>query len=389
MVISADALDGLYTKFNKSYSKWEVGNISVSTLGSDLNSNFDEKNPINREEASAHVVGLLDRMVNESNLSVMTSKGNIYSVKYADHIIDIATDSSHFAYSSYSIPFTGLVLHGYVNYAGSALNYSGSPDYDLLHAIENGASLYYILSYQNSEYMKEDLILNDYYGVDYQNWYDSVVESYSVLNGAIGKYQTYNIIDHRTLIAERVIDEDEAQANLNKLLNELLQTARIQLTEKVDEAYEAMAADPANIGRGVKVVFDTEALMLQATEVLNKSALEISATDFDEKLAALKLEFETEYAGTSENPAVVSFGRVEYTTEYDYVTDSFATDGKNYDYTEFTVDNDLVTMVTYYDRVTGDTVYFLINYNIYEVNVNLGGTVYTLGKYGFERIGGA
>lgn len=389
MVISADALDGLYTKFFKSYSKSGISNISVATLGSDLNSNFDEKNPINREEASAHVVALLDKMVSENNLSVMTAKGNIYSVKYADHIIDIATDSSHFSYSSYSVPFTGLVLHGYVNYAGSALNYSGSPDYDLLHAIENGASLYYILSYQNSEYMKEDLVLNDYYGVDYQNWYDSVVENYAVLNGAIGQYQTYNIVDHTVLIAERVVDAAEEAENFAKLRAELVEMAREQLLVKIDEAYEAMAADPANIGRGVKVVFNTEALMLQATGLLNKSYDELAATDFDEALAALKLAFETEYCGTSENPAVVDFGSVEYNTKYEYVTDSFATDGKNYDYTDLTVDNNLVTMVTYKDRVTGDTVYFLINYNIYAVKVNLGGTVYTLDKYGFAKIGGA
>ncbi len=391
MVISADALDGLFTKFMKSYSKYEVGNISVSTLGSDLNSNFDEDNPINREESSSYVVALLDKMAGENNLSVMTERGNIYSVKYADHIIDIATDSSHFSYSSYSIPFTGLVLHGYVNYAGSALNYSGSPDYDLLHAIENGASLYYILSYQNSDYMKEDLILNEYYGVDYKNWYDEVVENYATLNSAIGKYQTYNIVDHTVLIAERVVDDAEEAENLARLRAELIEMARTQILLKVDEAFEAMAADPANVGRGVKVTFNTDELLLQATEVLNVSMEALLATDFDELILALKTELETEYAGTSENPAEVVFGRVEYSTKYEYVTDSFATDGKNYDYTDLTVDNNLVTMVTYRDRVTGDTVRFLINYNIYSVKVNLDGTIYELDKYDFEPItaGGA
>ena len=391
MVISADALDGLYDKFIKSYTKYEISNISVSTLGSELNSNFDEDNPINREEASSYVVALLDRMVTENNFSVMTSRGNIYSVKYADHIIDIVTDSSHFSYSSYSIPFTGLVLHGYVNYAGSALNYSGSPDYDILHAIENGASLYYILSYQNSEYMKEDLVLNDYYGVDYENWYDEVVDNYAKLNVAIGKYKTYNIVDHTVLIAERIADENEEAANLEKLREELVDMAREQILSKVDDAYESMAQDPANVGRGVKVIFNTDELLVQATEVINVTMEELLATDFDELLLALKTELEAEYAGTSENPATVVFGRVEYNTQYEYVTDSYATDGKNYDYTDFTVDNNLVTMVTYKDRVTGDTVRFLINYNIYSVRVNLDGTIYELDKYDFEPIttGGA
>ena len=59
----------------------------------------------------------------------MANTGNMYSVKYMDHIIGVSTDSSHFKYSSYTIPFIGMVLHGFVNYSGSALNYSGSPDY--------------------------------------------------------------------------------------------------------------------------------------------------------------------------------------------------------------------------------------------------------------------
>ena len=390
MVISPDALDRLYSKFYSKYSDYKINNISVSTLGSDLNSNFDKKNPINREESSAYVVSLLDKMVTENQMNVMMSMGNVYSVKYAKHIIDISTDSSHFAKSSYAIPFTGLVLHGYVNYAGSALNYSGSPDYDLLRAIENGASLYYILSYQNTDALKEDIKLNKYYGVSYESWYDKVVETYAVLNGAIGQYQSYKIVDHTTLIAERVIDPIEDAANFKLLREELLEMVENQLKLKIDEAYEAMQGDDANLGRGVKAILDTDAIMQQATGLLNKTVEELCATDFDEKLAAIKASLEAEYPGKT-NSVVAELKEVNYQSKYAYVTDSLATD-KDYVYTEFTVDNDLVTMVTYEDPATGHKVAFIINYNIYSVRVNFGGgQEYTIPKYGFEpiTIGGA
>ncbi len=390
MVISPDALDRLYSKFYSKYSEYGIKNISLSTLGSDLNSNFDKKNPINREQSSAYVVSLLDKVVNENEMSVLLSQGNIYSVKYAKHIIDISTDSSHLSKSSYAIPFTGLVLHGYVNYAGSALNYSGSPDYDLLRAIENGASLYYILSYQNTDAMKEDEKLNKYYGVSYENWYDKVVETYAVLNGAIGQYQNYKIVDHRTLIAERVIDSDEDTANFKLLRDELLEMVENQIKLKIDQAYESMRGDDANLGRGVKAFIDTDAILQQATGLLNKTADELRATDFDEKLADIKASYEAEYPGKT-NSVVAELKEVNYQSKYAYVTDSLATD-KDYVYTEFTVDNNLVTMVTYEDPKTGHRVAFLINYNIYSVRVNLGnGQEYTLPKYGFEpiTIGGA
>ena len=389
MVISPDALDNLYTKFLKKYSKYDITNISVSTLGSDLNSNFNSKNPINREESSSYIVSLLDRMVNENDMSVMMSRGNIYAVKYADHIIDISTDSSHFAYSSYTIPFIGMVLHGYVNYAGAALNYSGSPDYDILRAIENGASMYYILSYQNTEAMKDDQVLNKYYGVSYTNWYDKLVENYAVLNEAIGKYQKWNIIDHKTILAERLIDDDESAANYASLRDEIFDLVKEQLDTKIDEAYESMFGDEANNGRGVKVVLDVDAILSQATELINTTLDELKASDLDERLAELKAAYEEEYQGT-DNSMVVNFSAIEYKSKYSYITDSHATD-ENYVYTDFTVDNNLVTMVTYENRETGEQVVFLINYNIYSVKITLeDGTVHELGKYDYEpiRIGG-
>ena len=73
-------------------------------------------------------------------------------------------------------------------------------------------------------------------------------------------------------------------------------------------------------------------------------------------------------------------------SKYSYITDSIATDN-DYVYTDFTIDNDLVTMVTYQDRATGDTVRFILNYNIYAVTVDLGnGQVYELDRYGFVPV---
>lgn len=389
MVISASSLDGLYSKFIKKYSDYDVGAVSLSTLGSDLNSNFDKKNPINREEAMDYVVDLLDRVVNTDKMSVMLEKGNIYSVKYADHIIDIPTDSSHYSFTSYSVPFIGLVLHGYVNYAGGALNYSGSPDYDLLHAIENGSALYFITSYRNTDSLKEDEVLNKYYGVDYKNWYAEIVETYDVLNDAIGKYQKYEIVDHSVIIAERLIDDAEHEKNMTTLRDELVDMIENEIKTKVNAAFDSMFDDPMNYGRGIKLTVDRGALITLACGILNYTEAELLATDFDEKLEAVADKYEELYDGVTTNqrgPLEVTLDTLEYNSKYSYITDSLATD-KDYVYTDFTVDNNLVTIVTYKDRETGDTVKFIINYNIYSVTVNLGdGEIYELGKYDFAVV---
>lgn len=394
MVISSDALDRLYTSFSSSYNNFGLSGISLSTVGSDLNSNFDEENPINREESLQNVITLLDRISGESSYSTMVSVGNVYTVKYADHIIDLATDSSHLSYSSYTIPFVGLVLHSYVNYAGAPLNYTGSPDYDILRAIENGASLYYILCYQNTEFMKEDEVLNDYYGVDYINWYDKIIEQYNILNDAIGDLQEFEIVDHKVVLAERIIDENEAKINREALLSEFVELVDKTAYDALNDAFDEMFDDPSSIGRDVSVLIDIEALIAQASLALNIEESELFVTgtaeapSFYDRLVQLADKYAKEYPEAS-GAYEVNVSSVNYVTKFDYVTDSDCYDGDEYDYTDYTVDNKRVVIVTYKHATTGETRTFVLNYNIYGVSVRLDAdTTVELDKYGFERIEG-
>ena len=395
MVVSTDSLDRLYTKFDKSYSKYDHKFISVATLGSDLNSNLDRDNAINRHDSSENVIALLDRIANTNGYEVMTSVGNSYALGYADHVLGISTDSSHFIYSSYAVPFIGMVLHSYVNYAGSPINYAGSPDYEILRAIENGASLYYILCYDNTEFMKEDELLNDYYGIDYQNWFDDLVQQYNTLNDVIGEYQNYEIIDHYTVIAERVIDEKEHNANMNSLKAEFLEQLVSYLEIKLDEKLDELGA-AKKYGVGIKLTVNVDKLIEQASEITNISVADLSAADAENGVSCFKddlLAVVNKYiaANNSEHAdaGLVNIERIaDYESVYDYVTDSKMTDTKaEYDYTDYTADNDRVVIVTYRHATTGDVVRFILNYNVYTVRVTLeDGQTKDLGKYGYEKI---
>ena len=389
LVVNPSALDRLYSKFESKYSKYDINNLSVSTLGSALNSNFDEKNPVNREQASQYVAAVLDKMANENNYSLMLDTGNIYTVEYATHILNATVDSSHFRYSSYAIPFFGMVLHGYVNYAGKPLNYSGSPDYDILRSIESGASLYYIVCYQNSSYMKDDQFLSKYYGVDYHNWYDDIVSTYKELDDAIGDLQKHEIVDHRTLIAERVIEAKEEEENYLLLEKELLELLDQQILASVDATLSALKADDANIGKRVKVDFtdeEVEALIATFADILNLTVEELKASDFDESVYALVASYEAAYAGASDSSMTVPvvFAGFNYISNYKFITDSTATD-LDYDYTKYTVDDGNVTMVTYKN---GDSIVrFILNYNNFSVTVRLDSeNTYELDKNSYVRI---
>ena len=420
MVITSDALDGLYSKFNKQYSKYKVDTLSVSTMGSTLNSNFDEDNSINREIAKEQVTNVLDRMANKSGYELMIDTGNVYAIEYATHILNLPIDSSRMKYASSTVPFVALVLHSYVNYTGTPLNYSGIPQYDILRSIESGAAPYYILCYKNSAHMKDDENLKKYYGIDYVNWYDSIITTYKVLNDELGPLQTYEIVDHKLLIAERVLTAEERVANEQRLMTEILVDDGMlydQISAAIDKALTELKANAAaNAGVRIKLKVEVASLMAQFAQLLNideetlttvslnlnenglrEGLLAILGEDtalfteesetvlFSAAVQAIAAKYEAEYCGSEDgNNYDVKVESIEYKSKYSYITDSTTFD-KDYVYTDYTNDNGNVTMVVYRDPVTGKEVTFILNYNSFDVVVNLGENSLVIGKYDFEK----
>lgn len=389
MVISSDVLEKHFDKFSKKYEKYDLNNISLSTLGSDINSNFDKKNSINRDESRENVVGLLDKV--SDNYSIMVDKGNIYSVKYADHILNISTDSSHFKYSSYTVPFIGMVLHGHVSYAGTPINYSGSTQYEILRSIENGAAPYYILCYQNVEYMKDDEQLNKYYGVNYDTWYDDILITYKELNLMLGKLQDYEIVEHTTIISERTKEDSELDANYLLLENEYIKLLREKIEKKIADEFDKLR-ELGDTDSRIKVEFVVGDICTDFSKIAENNGLktryDANETAFKAKIAEIVREYTLEYPGAQDNnvPVTISgFEEGEYVSSYNFYTNSDCLD-ENYRYTEYTLDNDKVVLVKYQK---GDSVcYFILNYNIYSVDVWFNGEEHTIPKYSYKPIQG-
>ena len=378
LVITADRLTELYSKFQKKYSKYDIQNLSVSTMGTDLNSNFDKKNSINREQAKDYVASALAAMKEE--YSLMLDGGNAYTLKYASHILNISTDSSHYRYSSYTVPFIGMILHSYVSYAGAPLNYAGNADYDALRFIESGAAPYYILAYQeqNTKKLKEDENLNKYYGVTYATWKSSVVEMYKYINGAIGGLQDYEITNHQVLIAERVWDVSEIEKTFAAQEDIFFTAAKASINEQIAEKLEEM-----NTGDGLKVKIDRDMLLEIFLEASQRTDSDAQLDQFKADLVAFCGVIEDNYNGTAFGGSVVELSIAPFDVDFSfYVTDSDATDKGAYKSTNYTVDNGNVVMVTYTKGT--EKVNFILNYNSYAITVRLNGQVIEVGSYAYE-----
>ncbi len=244
MAVSPAYFDHFYEKLMENYLAYEnVTGISVGSLGNTLNSDFDEDEPYNREDSKGFINKALEYIsgAKEDTLDVMVDGGNAYTWQYVDHILGAALDSSRYIKASYSVPFIGVVLHGYMNFTGTPLNMEGDVNYAKLKAIENGAAPYFTLSYQNTQLLKEDYYLSEYYSIRYDIWFDDVVEIYKELNNAMKDVQNKIIVDHQFLSGMRVPDVDELDRDTDQALDSIMDFLDNKAEYEAKQKSEAVA----------------------------------------------------------------------------------------------------------------------------------------------------
>jgi len=356
--------------------------ISVSSLGQYLNSDFDEDEPYHREDSKEFTTEAFDYL-DEHYSKVMTSGGNVYSWKYVDYITDIAIDSSRHGRSSATVPFLGIVLHGYVQTAGTAVNMEGNIDYAILRAIENGSSLQFILSYQNTALLKENEDTSEYYSVRYDIWRKDLVARYLEINEALKDVQTSTIEDHKFIDGVRIPNADEIAsdstdklfeaiykdildaANEKETLRVTLQNVRkyllawsdyVAMTEgTADDLYNTVAAAQlAEFKTAVAAVETAAAAVKAAQDAVDAAAatpaptegegegegetqeptleekLAAAKADYDAKVADMKAKYETYKATVAEAKKIAA----DYIAKYDFAKENFALLAENDVYTD-------------------------------------------------------
>ena len=238
LAISPEHFMYFYNKLTANYSKYTTSGISVSTLGQNINSNFDEDAPLNREDSKNYTVKLFEKLTEDYD-KVMTDCGNYYSWSYVDYIVNVPLSSSRYIKSSKSVPFMGVVLHSFVQFAGTPTNMEGNISYAFLKAIENGAGLYFKLVYRNAEKLKEDVKLSQNYSVRYDIWKDDMIIMYNQLNELVSDVQLSRIVAHKFLEGYRVPDQSEVDAdNAAKEEQEKLDKLQKDLEEAAKEMKE-------------------------------------------------------------------------------------------------------------------------------------------------------
>ena len=331
IAISPASYEKMYNHFSPLFLDYGNKNISVGTLGTDLNSDFDEDEPYHREDSKEFTTKLLGQM-NEEYDSIMVDGGNSYVMPYADVVLNATLSSSNYNKTSESIPFLGVVYHGSKVIAGSAINMEGDINESILNAIENGATMYFILSYQNTNLLKDNYTLSKYYSVKYDIWKSDIVKYYTKLNDATADLQTSYITGHDFLEAVRTPDADEVEAEA--------QLAEENWEKALEQAEKELVKEKRNDRLWARLDGeDYESMTLDVTkEEIEERAEEIFPTFTTEEDVAEKEQRYKTVSGT-------------------------------------------VVLVEYENGVK-----FILNYNSYDITVEYDGTTYNIGALDFARI---
>ncbi len=342
LALSPSAFDYFYSLIVGDLTDLGYTGISVRDLGMDVNSDFDEDEPYNREDSKEFIAELLSKMQEDSGGKVLTEGGNAYVLPYVSTIVGMPLEGSTYLNTSASVPFTGMVLHGYVNYSGRYTNEASDSRRETLKMIENGAYPYFLLAKQNTKL----LVGSTTYSISYDSWRDDMVEIYNFVNGALSDLQDVEFVSHDILIGERVPDEDE-RARDEKANEEALAEAEENLTAARTAYVNAVDLYNRLIAEGRSA--DAQRFYTNASTTTRKAYAD-AQTAYNEALAAAS----------------------ERTTDYDE-------DG-NYITTRYTVDDGSIVTVSYANGTR-----YILNYNNFSVKVTLDGASYTVPAFDYVK----
>ena len=159
----------------------------------------------------------------------------------------------------------------------------GNLDYAMLKAIESGSALKFILAYRNSNNLKNDVILNKYYSIDYSVWAPDIIALYNEISDALSDVQTSRIVKHEFVNgATRVPDADELERDAQAAADAAIEAEKLANINATEAERTA--------------ILNARKLVVKYAEMIKDGSLQTMLdTEFATKYAALLNTYNTAF----------------------------------------------------------------------------------------------
>lgn len=151
----------------------------LDDLGTLLVSDQNKKAPVNREAARENALRACGAF---KNTELLSNGGNAEVLPLVQGVLDIPQGGAAIIWRTGVIPFYQMVMHGYVDYAGAAINLTGDAEESFLKAIESGGSLQFCVMQADASALK-NTGYGAFFSVEYAVWKERMIHMYTELNG--------------------------------------------------------------------------------------------------------------------------------------------------------------------------------------------------------------
>lgn len=192
----------LADKFLASCKKLGIRNVSVGDNGSKLYSDYNDTldRQFDRAESEKYVARQTAAIAKSAD-SVMINTGNLYSLAYAHHITNVATDNSWMLCEDEAVPFMQIVLHGRTQLSSRALNLETDFEREILRLAEYGVAPLYQLSFEETTVLSPTKYSENFSSC-YTDWVSTAAESWTRLEKVLSAVQSAQITDHFAVAKE-------------------------------------------------------------------------------------------------------------------------------------------------------------------------------------------
>ncbi|MBR6341611.1 MAG: hypothetical protein IKR64_06895 [Treponema sp.] len=188
-------------KFTQKASALGLDGISYKDNGKNLSSDFNDRRLTTRATARQAQVQKMQE-ANDAGLGIMINSGNDYALPYVDFITNMELHGNAYAIIDRTVPFYQIVMHGYKNYSGTAVNLAYEKDQIFLESAETGAGLLYTFMQAPASKLQETNY-TEYYSSNFDAWKDQFEDTYNKYNHEISKVANSLIVDHE-YVSEQV-----------------------------------------------------------------------------------------------------------------------------------------------------------------------------------------
>lgn len=191
---NAKTVEQTFNGYEKALGAYGLTAMSLGTLASDLNADYNEDSPLTRQE----MADLLSRLCGHTDMNMMAEGANAFILPYMDICLNVPHVSNRMDCTDETIPFLQMVMSGYVQYCGFPLNAEGNTKEAVLRSSSVAAGLNFVLSAQNAEEFRS-VEPFDMYSTDFDFWLDKVVEITGEYQKKLAEYGGREIIRYEKL----------------------------------------------------------------------------------------------------------------------------------------------------------------------------------------------